>query len=238
MLFRTSGAVLAITITLHASAAQAQVEASTQTVFADATGAMWGLATFETTLIAMSVMIAGADLCDDDSLCGILAITTGVLALGGAVTVGFITDSEETPPDAPFVWHSALTSASVMFLLGGASYELAEGGRDDGSIQLAGTLGFGTFLGFGGYTYQRRGTLLRDPGATVGTHIMTWGPTGAMAIAGIIAAATEAEDEVAPMVIGLSGFVMYVAGVTVAELNSEGLVAPAAMPLFGVSGGF
>jgi len=212
--------LLAISVALAIVAApaisSAQDAPNDRATFQDATWAMWGLATLEVSLLTGSGIVAASEVCDDDEDCGIAAIALAGTLLALTITAGIAAGSADTPADVPFVVHNAMTAGGAMFLLGGSIYDNLGGGGDE-SLGSAFVLGVSGIMGMASYATWRRDQLLRDPGAAVGAHLMTWLQPASSALAMLIAAALEADDDLLPVLAGIVGVATFGIGIGVAE---------------------
>ena len=165
--------------------------------FADATGAVWGLATFESWLLLSAMGLAASDGCgsgDDEELAcaGLLALAT-ILA---GVSSGLAADTAQAPADAPFFWHHTLWGGLTGMMLG-----LGLAGEDDDARAVLASAGvlIGAVVA-GAYTWSRRDHLLHHPDAETGVHIATWGVPVAGLVGALIGLLLE-DDE--PTIMGL-----------------------------------
>jgi hypothetical protein len=194
-------------------------EMDSGTTFADATGAMWGVAAFEGWLVLAAMGLAASNGCghgDEEELtcAGLVALAT----IAAGVTSGLAADVAQAPADAPFLGHHVLWGGLTGLMLG---FGLA--GDDDDTRAVLGSAGvlLGAVIA-GAYVWSRREHLLHDPGAATGVHIATWGvPVGGLigAIVGILL------DDDDPSTMGLvasaAALITYGIGFGLAEAGSE-----------------
>ncbi len=193
--------------------ASAQADDGAQATFADATGAMWGTASFEAWLLAEGIAVGVAEGCggDSDEIGCVALLALSCAAVG--VSSGVVASQRDAPPEAPFVAHHALWGGAAMLSLG-----VGLAGDDDG---LRGALGvIGLLAGSGAlsaYTWARRDRLLHDPEGAAGAHLMTWGVPATTLLAALLAGISSEDGIVTALAVGLASVAMYGLSIAVAE---------------------
>ena len=187
------------------------------TTFADATGAMWGVAAFESWLLLSAMGLAAQNGCgsgDEEELtcAGLVALAT----IAAGVSSGLAADVAQAPADAPFFGHHTLWGGLTGMMLG---FGLA--GDDDDTRAVLGSAG--VLLGAvvaGAYVWSRRDHLLHDPDATTGVHIATWGvPVGGL-VGALVGLLIDDDDPTAMgLVASLAALTAYGIGFGLAEAS-------------------
>lgn len=186
-------------------------EMGEQATFADATGLLWGVTSFETWLLAEGIALAASEGCGDENLECALLVAVSSLAAG--VSAGVIAGDRDAPPDAPFVWHHAMWGAFSGMALG---LGLAgESGEDRGVMAAAGFVLGGAITSL--YSWRRRDHLLHDPDAATGAHLMTWGVPLAALVGAIIGAMVDDDEHVIALAVGVATIATYGLAIGLAE---------------------
>jgi hypothetical protein len=194
----------------------AAAEPGEQTVFADAGGVAWGVATFEVAMALVPLSLAVSD-CSSWDCIGLASLhVLGSLVL--SVGVGVVTQATEAPPDVPLALHHAVLGGLLGYGVGMTTCELTVGGCDS----AAGWIGAGV-VGALGITYvaASRDHLIRNPDTAQATHWMSWGPAlGAiigLGIGQLIADLVGGDDDVVAVTAVLLAVGVYGIGLGVAE---------------------
>ena len=165
-------AALAVALCL-AAAAPTGVAAQERepAVFADATGVVWGVATLEVSFALIPLMLEVSD-CRSWGCLGVAAITT-LAGLCVSVGVGIVGQVTDAPPDIPMAIHQTAIGAMMGYGLTQVTSDMAT----DGDSHLPGTIGaIVGGIGAGFYAAWNRDHLSRNPDATLGAHLLNWGP--------------------------------------------------------------
>jgi len=211
---------LALTAALGAAPARAQDPPPDETTFSDATGGMWGVMTAEVMLTLGAVAVEASETCDgndSEAVCFLMVVAGTALM---ATTTGLITGGVGAPPDVPFATHQLIWGGLGGFAVGIGLGE-ATGGNDTEVLGLGLTLGGLTGVGAAVYAGLRRDALMRDPDATVGAHLMSWGPLGVGLLTAAIAAAFEAEEEAVVILAGAMGLLTWGLAVGLTEASLQ-----------------
>jgi hypothetical protein len=214
-----------VTATSGTAAAQ-----TSEAAFQDATGPMWGLATFELGLLATGVAVGiyaggcqGLGCIGGIAIAGLGGASSLVLGLGVGIGTGFA----EVPADVPFVFHHTLFGFGAVAALGIGIALLAD--DDEPLIAPALIAGAVAAAGFAAYAIARRDDYIRDPDAALPAHLMTWTPFVLGAIGSVILAGGDAEPGPFLVVLGLAILGCYGASVAWAEseiASEPAMVAP------------
>jgi hypothetical protein len=221
--------VLAVAVmTLSTTSAAAQDPEAEGATFADVNGLMWAVGATELAFGAGIVSLVGADCHGSRCAAGSIGMVLGALSIG--VGVGTAAGEGGLGPEAPFLLHNFLSSAIVGFLP--TMVYLDEGSSD--AVAFAGGLSVGmiTGLAMSVYPFLRRHTLLYDPDATAGAHLLAWGPLAAGLLTTISMAAVDAEDEHV-IFVSLAMLVVYGLAIGVVESSVDGNATTVGPPTLG-----
>lgn len=176
-----------------AAPGDSQAQASDST-FQEATGPMWGVATFELGMIATTIaMAAYLDDCTDLGCLG--AFLVGAIGLGASFVValgtGIGTALADAPADIPFSFHHSFFGFGTLFAIAGGITLLAGDELDPIPAFIAGGVGA---VALGAYTIARRDDYVRNPELVLPANLMTWLPFTIAAIFGVTVAAGGSDD--------------------------------------------
>jgi hypothetical protein len=221
-------AVSSVTM-LSAERTWAQDMVSEETTFADANGLMWAVGVTELALGAGVVSLVGADCHGSSCQAGALATLLGALSIG--IGVGTAAGEAGVGPEAPFLFHHFLSSAVVGFL---PTVVLLDQDNPD-EIGFMGAMAMGTVTGLAmsAYPFVRRHTLLHDPDAAVGAHLLAWLPLGAGLAATLALAAVDADDEEI-IIVSFAMLAAYGLAIGVVEASVSGSDTAVAPPTIGL----
>lgn len=210
-----AGFLLIVIAVAPARVSAQEPEPMQEATFGDATGAVWGVAAFESWLLLGGAALAASDGCgqgDDEELgCAglfVLATVTAGVASGLAAEVG------DAPPELPFLGHHGLWGGLTGLMLG-----LGISGDDDATRGLLAVTGFlGGAIALGVYAWTQRDYLLHDERAATGVHVMTWGVPVSVLVGALVGLLIEDDDPTAMgLVAGIAGLATYGVGIAIAE---------------------
>ena len=213
--------VLALVLVAARTPVAVAQTASDRTTFSDASGAIWGVAVLETSVVLGAGIIASGDACQSWG-CGILMMLIAGVGLVAGLVTGIATQVAGTPPDVPFVLHEAIWGG-VGGLVLGEGIAKATDARPGVEVGLA----VGGALLFGGaiatYSVVSRDTLHRDPETTWATHLLAWGPIALASFSMYLFRDIDAP----PGLLALAVAILATQGLSVLAVELEASDAPA-----------
>jgi hypothetical protein len=199
-------------VAILAASAPAAAQDEDRHTYQDATGFVWGVASFEALTVG-GILVANAAGCDEDCA-GFVVLGSMIAAAGLGIGAGL----GDWPADVPFV---TLSSVLTLAIGAGAGYGLGieTGMQPDHARMLAILMGVGLGIAGGVYTTLRRDDYVRDPNVAGAAHLMTWGTMAGLSLTGLIGAFAAMEDATLSLVMSAVGAAIFGVAVGLGEAH-------------------